>query len=139
MKKLGFDQPVCHKLQTEDPKSTFLGVSGLVSGTFGWALVLRFQCWSGKQSLQGMVPVQRCCRRRSSSCSPFRVLACSRCRNSRFFWALCSWFFRVEVAILTLPRNRHGIVMVGYLAHTGILPLQPGSAGMAEFYCSCID
>lgn len=105
MKNLVFDQPVCHELQTNCSPS------------------------------QEGVPVQRCCRRRSSACSPFRVLVCSRCRNSRFFWALCSWFSRVEVAIFTLPGNRHGIVMVSYLAPMGILPLQPGSAGMAEFYC----
>ena len=61
------------------------------------------------------LPVQCCCRRRISACSPFSVLACSRCRNSRFFWALCSWFSRFDAAIVARgypvseeTQRRHG-------------------------------
>lgn len=46
-------------------------------------------------------PVQCCCRRRISACRPLRVPACSRCRNSRFFCALCSWFSRFVAAMVT--------------------------------------
>lgn len=84
------------------------------------------------------VPVQCCCRRRISACRPFSVLACSRCRNCRFFWALWSWFSRLDAAILGCSdpaTNRWRTVTVGYPARTQILTPRPGSAGIPEFYC----
>lgn len=56
---------------------------------------------SGSVAISLHPPVQCCCRRRISVCSPFSVLACSRWRKSRFFCALCSWFSRFVAAMLT--------------------------------------
>lgn len=56
-------------------------------------------CWADRwgRSLRRS-PVHCCCNLRISACSPFRVLAWSCCRKSRFFWALCSWFSRLTFA-----------------------------------------
>lgn len=48
---------------------------------------------------QARSPVHCCCSLRISACSPFSVLAWSCCRNSRFFWALCSWFSSAAFAV----------------------------------------